>query len=96
MKNKVIVIAAIVGLFSLSAEARREVRQQARIRQGVKSGELTQHEARKLNRGQARVDRAQSAAKVDGVVTDAEAAKINKLQSHQSKEIYQQKHDNQN
>lgn len=85
--------------FSLNAEARRdqarEARQQARIRQGVKSGELTHKEAAHLRAGQKRVDHMQEKAKEDGVVTDAEKARIEKTQDRQSEKIYKQKHDEQ-
>lgn len=92
-------VLAIVTV-SLSVEARRdqvrEHKQQQRIRQGVKSGELTKGEAKKLIKGQRRIDRAQRKAMADGEVTAKEKLKINKMQNHQSKEIYQEKHDDQN
>lgn len=97
---KTILSVSIAVLFvSLSAEARRdqrrEVRQQSRIAHGVKNGELTRHEAKKLRRGQKRVDHAQEKAMEDGVMTDKEKMKIEKMQDVQNKRIYREKHDNQ-
>ncbi|MBY0385044.1 hypothetical protein K2X05_07785, partial [bacterium] len=73
----------------------REVRQQARIRQGVKSGELTRPEAKRLRQGQRHVDRMQNRAEADGVVTDAEKMRLENAQDRQSTRIYNQKHDEQ-
>lgn len=96
---KILNLSTLVLTFivSLSAEARRdqrrEGRQQGRIGQGIESGELTKHEARKLHRGQRRVDRAQEKAMSDGLVTDQEKYKLEKMQDIQSKRIYKEKHD---
>ena len=71
---------------------RREVRQHARIHQGVKSGELTRPEARNLRKGQRHVHRMEARAKADGKVTPAERARITTAQNHQSRKIYRKKH----
>lgn len=71
---------------------RREARQHARIRQGVKSGELTRGEAANLRHGQRHVARMERRAKADGVVTPAERARLNHAQNVQSKKIYRKKH----
>jgi len=71
---------------------RREVRQQARIQQGVKSGELTKGEANRLERGQTHVDRLENHAKADGKVTPAERARLARAQNRQSRRIYRLKH----
>jgi hypothetical protein len=98
MKTILLPILAI-ALLSLSAEARRdqnrEIRQQARIGQGIKSGELTKHEAKKLRKGQKRVDLMQKKANADGQVTPEERAKIEKAQEKQSALVYKQQHDGQ-
>jgi hypothetical protein len=92
-------VLLMVLIFAFQAEARRdqrrEGRQQGRIAEGLKSGELNKHEARRLNRGQRRVDRAQEKAMADGEMTAAEKVKIEKMQDVQSKRIYRQKHDDQ-
>jgi len=74
---------------------KREQNQKARIKQGVKSGELTKKEARKLGAEQKKIQRDEKKAKADGVVTPEEKAKIRKEQRKASKDIYRQKHDTQ-
>lgn len=71
----------------------REARQQARIFQGVRSGELTRPEALRLERGQRHVYRLEGAAKADGVVTPAEHARLQHAADVQSARIFRQKHD---
>ena len=73
----------------------RQVNQEKRIDQGVKSGALNDAEARRLESGQARVDGIEDRAKADGVVTKKERARIHKAQNVESKRIYRQKHDRQ-
>lgn len=98
MKNFVLACMAI-SMLSLTAEAgrnqNRERKQQSRIHQGVKSGELTRFEAKKLRQGQHKVDALQFKAKQDGEISAQEKWRIEKAQDHQNKKIYQQKHDNQ-
>ena len=71
---------------------RREARQHARIRQGVRSGQVTPGEAARLRAGQAHVRRVERRAKADGVVTPGERARLNRAQNHQSRKIYRLKH----
>jgi hypothetical protein len=71
----------------------REHNQAQRIRQGVKSGELTRPEARRLVRGEARLHRHEAIAKSDGVVTSRERARLQHEANVESKRIYRQKHD---
>ena len=71
---------------------RRQAVQHARIRQGVKSGELTKPEARQLRHGQRHLRRVEHRAKADGKVTPKERAHITVAQNHQSRVIYRKKH----
>jgi CRISPR/Cas system-associated endoribonuclease Cas2 len=73
----------------------RQANQEARIQQGVQTGELTPREAAKLEKGQAKVQKKEDKAKADGVVTKKERAKLAKEQDKQSKKIHKQKHDKQ-
>lgn len=73
----------------------REVQQQQRITQGVRSGELTRPEARRLERGQVHLYRMAGAARADGVVTAPERARLQYAADVQSRRIYVQKHDGQ-
>lgn len=99
MKKSIISFLLISVFITPPAEARRdrvrETRQQGRIAEGVKSGELTALEARKLHRGQKRVDAAQRKALADGELSAKENLKLEKMQDHQSRQIYKEKHDNQ-
>jgi hypothetical protein len=99
MKSKIALMILAISALSLSAEARRdqrrEARQESRIAQGVESGELTKPEAKRLRRGQKRIDRAQASATADGVVTDNEKAHLEHMQDRQSEQIYKDKHNDQ-
>ena len=70
----------------------RRVRQNARINQGVRSGELTRHETRSLRRDQRHIARVEHRAKADGQVTPAERARLTRAQNHESRKIYRLKH----
>ncbi|MCA1818066.1 MAG: hypothetical protein LC746_17040 [Acidobacteria bacterium] len=74
----------------------REHRQQERIRQGERSGELTRREAGRLEAEQAkvRVDEAY-ARRSGGELTPEERARLERELNKSSKDIYQQKHDKQ-
>ncbi|HTO93623.1 MAG TPA: hypothetical protein VMM80_04605 [Bacteroidota bacterium] len=72
----------------------RQANQKARIRQGVKSGELTKGEARKLHQEQKTIKAEKQMAKADGKVTHAERAKLRKDQNKASRDIYKLKHNN--
>ena len=71
----------------------RDVNQEKRIDQGLKSGELTTKEAGKLEREESRVDKLQTKALSDGKLTDAEKRRIEQEQNRVSKDIYREKHD---
>jgi hypothetical protein len=74
---------------------KREVVLDKRVEQGVGSGQLTAREARRLQRADARIDKAQDHAAADGVVSRGERKHIRSMQSTESKAIYHQKHDRQ-
>ena len=71
---------------------RRQVRQHARIQQGVRSGELTRPEAANLRHDQRHIARMKRRAKADGVVTTSERRRITAAQNHESRKIYRKKH----
>jgi len=76
-----------------ASETQRDVNQQQRIENGLKSGQLTTSEAAKLEGEEAHVNRAEAQALKDGKLTRAEKARITRLQNKASKDIYAQKHD---
>ena len=73
----------------------RQRNEQARIRQGVRSGELTRAEAARLRAREADIRQDKRAAKADGVVTRDERHEIRKDENQASRAIYRQKHDGQ-
>ena len=77
----------------MQADVQRNVNQQKRIEQGVQSGQLTQHETAKLERGQSHVTAAEARAGSDGHVGAHEQKAIQARENHQSKRIHKQKHD---
>ena len=96
-------LAAALLLTSSSAFAhdatpqakQRQQRQQHRIEQGMRRGNLTQREAKRLKRGHMNLRREIARAKADGVITRAERARIARLQNMQSRHIWRQRHDRQ-
>jgi hypothetical protein len=76
----------------MQADVQRNVNQQARIQQGVQSGQLTNRETGSLERGQAHVNRAEGGAAANGHVGPGEQANIQARENHQSKRVYNKKH----
>ncbi|MFL5348605.1 MAG: hypothetical protein ACJ8AT_27735 [Hyalangium sp.] len=102
VKSISLAVAVVVGVMMASpADAaradRRQAKQQARIVQGEKSGELTQAEATRLEaqhqaiKQEVREDRAANG----GHLTPAERAKVERQQDRLNRRIYVQKHDGQ-
>jgi len=73
----------------------RQVNQQKRIHQGVRSGELTRREARCLEKQQLRIRHEKHDARRDGVITRRERARIHHHQNRASRHLFRQKHDGQ-
>ena len=73
----------------------REHREQQRINQGIRSGELTRREARRLEAGLARIRIDERYARADGNVTPRERARLERELNRESRGIYRQKHDGQ-
>lgn len=77
----------------VNRELQRDVNQQTRIEDGLKSGQLSTKEAAKLEKQEAGVDRMQANALKDGKLSKKEAVRIENAQDKVSKDIYAQKHD---
>jgi hypothetical protein len=71
----------------------RERNQRERIAQGVRSGELTRPETRRLVHGEVRLHRHERIARSDGIVTPAERYRLERNADRMSGRIYRQKHD---
>ena len=72
-----------------------EHRQQVRIRHGIRSGELTRPEARRLEAQQARIRVDERFARADGELTARERTRLYQELHSASHNIHHQKHDNQ-
>ena len=72
-----------------------EHREQLRIQQGIRNGELTRAEARRLETEQARIRMNERFDRMDGHLTLRERERLNGELHHASRDIYRQKHDNQ-
>lgn len=97
MKAKLFVAALMlfcIGINSADAQVRQTAKnQQKRIRQGVRSGELTKPEAVNLARDQREIRQDIREAKTnDGVITPAERKDIRQDQRQASRKIYRKKH----
>jgi hypothetical protein len=79
----------------MQADVQRNINQQKRIEQGVQSGQLTNREVGKLERGQAKVARGEARAAADGHVGAREQRNIQHRENNQSGRIYKEKHDEQ-
>ena len=88
----VCVLAASASAQNAADVVQRDVNQQNRIEQGLKSGQLTTKEAGKLEREEGRVDRMEANALKDGKMTAAEKQRIERAENKVSKDIYQDKH----
>jgi len=74
---------------------RRQHRQRERIRQGIRSEELTRREARRLAAEQARIHRYESRARRDGELSYRERRHLDRRLDRSRRHIYRQKHDRQ-
>jgi hypothetical protein len=79
----------------MQADVQRNINQEARINQGIRSGQLTNKEAGSLEHGQAHVDRAEARAGANGHVGAGEQARIQNKENRQSARIYNKKHNTQ-
>ena len=97
---KKLLTVAVLGALSLPAFAQnttpqidqRQDRQERRIEQGVRSGELTPRETARLERGQARIRHMEQAALADGHISRRERAAIQREQDKQNQLIARLKH----
>jgi len=92
-------LAAALALISVPAFAdtprldAREQNQRDRIAHGIRSGELTRPEARRLIAGERRLHRHERRARSDGTVTRGERIALQRHANRMSARIHRQKHD---
>lgn len=87
------ITTACGAAFAQAGTIQRDINQQERIQQGLKSGDLTTREAAKLEREESRVEKMQSNAMRDGKITPEERARLDRAQDKVSQDIYREKHD---
>ena len=105
MKKTLFSVLAAVALLTINFAAAAQTatpgitahqhNQQARIRQGVASGQLNRTEAARLKAREADIRQDKRMAKADGVVTRDERQDIRKDERQTSRTISRQKHDGQ-
>ena len=71
---------------------RRQDRQWDRIQSGIDSGELTRREAKRLMRGQRRIERMENRFERDGYISPREQRKLERALNRNSKRIKRAKH----
>jgi ribosomal protein S13 len=84
--------ASLAFAQGVGTEVQRDITQESRIEQGLKSGQLSTGEAAKLERGEARIDRMEKNALKDGNLSQQEANRINRAQNVESNKINALKH----
>jgi hypothetical protein len=85
--------AALAAGPAVQESTQRDVNQQERIEQGLKSGQLNTKEAGQLERQQSRIDQTESRdLKRDGKLTATDQAQLNRMQNRASANIYRDKH----
>ena len=96
--KKLIILGAFIltaGLVNAQTQTKkanqRQGNQKERIKQGVKSGELTKKETKQVIKQQRDIRKTKKVAKADGVVTKKEKAIIHKKQTAASRNIKRKK-----
>src|SRR6266850_6147533 len=99
MKSAAVCLGVVAaGFLSTAAVAQtvqdqqRDVNQQQRIEQGLKSGELSTREAGQLEREQQHVDKMEARDLRNGSISPAEQARLNAAQNEAGRDIAADKH----
>ncbi len=98
MKKLAILTVMMISLFipvdmvQAGRAGNRQIKQQKRIHQGLKSGELTRREATRLEREQHRIQKTKQKALKDGELTPEERLRLERQQNQTNQHIYHLKH----
>ena len=88
-----IAIICVLGIGSADAQIRKTAKHQhTRIKQGVRTGELTKAETKNLAKDQREIRQDIKSAKADDVLTGDEKKDIRQDQNQASRKIYLKKH----
>ena len=100
MQKIILAIATVAALVTSAGVAsardpieQREINQERRIQEGVRSGELTRREYRSLEAEQAHIRALERSARADGHIDSRERAQITAAQNNASRHIYRETHD---
>ncbi|MFZ6646769.1 hypothetical protein ACO0LO_13695 [Undibacterium sp. TJN25] len=98
MKTTKLLAVLLSSLFATAAfaqstatDVQRDVNQQQRIENGLKSGQLTTREAAKLEHEEKSIDKTEARALKDGSLSPAEKARIQGMQNKVSSDIHADK-----
>lgn len=95
MKKIIIAVLVLSGSLSLVAQQKEDMNlkgEKSRIKQGRKSGEITNRELKKINEEKRDVKEAVREAKADGIVTNDERKEISKEDRQLDRTIQRTKH----
>jgi hypothetical protein len=103
MKKLILILTALIfttsGLLAQNTKTpklnKKQKIQMQKIEQGVKSGELTRLEAKKLLKQEAKLNKFEKKIKSDGIITPKERAKLNNKVKKLDKKIFKEKNDRQ-
>jgi len=87
-----LVLMLFISICTQAQTTATRATQPARVKQGVRSGELTRHETRKLVKQQKNIRQDVREAKSDGVVTTDEKKEIKQEKRQAKRNIYRKKH----
>ena len=100
MKKAKLIPMLIAGLLAAPVfaqtpvnEVQRNINQETRIENGLKSGALNTREAAKLERDEAHIDSAEAKAMKDGMLSAKEQRRIQRMQNQASHDIARESHD---
>ena len=86
-------LPALAGPYSPNID-QREMNQERRIYQGVRSGQISPWEFRHLENEQARIRAAEARMRADGRLDRSERARLTRMQDRANRDIYRYKHNN--
>ena len=92
--------AVILGSLPALAEqypaslAQRHLTQERRIYQGLRSGQITPGEYRRLENQQGRIRAAEARMRADGRLDRGERARLNRMENRASRVVYRYRHNN--
>ena len=88
-----VLTAFVAGPAFADSIDRSQYNQQKRIEQGIRSGQLTRHEAARLEAEQSHIAAMERRAKADGYVDPWERRQIAAAQNRAGRDIFREKHD---